>query len=311
MSRAKIVVVGSTNMDFFTYTDHIPALGETVIGNRYLMVMGGKGANQAVGAARLGAESNLVGRVGNDLFGQNMLNTLVKHGVSCEYVKIDHQEGSGVALVIVQKEGDNIIVVVPGANMHIDPGDVSEASDLIKDADVLMLQLEIPVDVVEKAIDIALDSETICILNPAPARNLPNTILQKVHLLTPNQSEARTLTGMETDSLRGAQAAGEALLNKGVETVVITLGSQGALIVGPENTKHMPGISVNAIDTTGAGDAFMAGLGVALAEGKAIDEAVSFANIVGALTTTKHGAMPALPTRDVVEMLFNARSTGF
>jgi ribokinase len=310
MSNAKIAVVGSANMDFFAFTDQIPEIGETVIGEEYIMEMGGKGANQAVGASRLCAKSSMVGRVGNDLFGQKMLDTLTNHGVSCQHMKVDPQVGSGVALVIVHKKVDNIVVVVPGANMQVHPSDVTEASEAIIEADVLLLQLEVPLEVVERAIDIALDHETLCILNPAPARPLPDSILRKVQLLTPNQSEAKALTGIQADSLEGAEAAGRALLDNGVKSVILTLGSQGAMIVRPEKTEHVPGISVDTIDTTGAGDAFMAGLGVGLAEGKSLDEAVDFANIVGALTTTKAGAMPALPTRDEVETLYQSLDSG-
>jgi len=301
MSRAKIIVVGSCNMDIYTWTDHLPEPGETVFGERYWMVMGGKGANQAVGTRLLGAEVTMVGRVGNDLFGQQMLETLDAYGVAPDYIRVDPEAGSGVALVFVDRRGENMIAVISGANMRLSPADVDAAADRLRAADVLLMQLEVPLEANERAMDIALEGGTLCILNPAPARRLPDRILRKVHLLTPNQNEARVLTGLPADTLEGARAAGLALLDRGVQTVVVTLGAQGALIVRPGETVHMEGIPVDTLDTSGAGDAFMAGLAVALGEGRSLQEATRFGNIVGALSTKKPGAMPSLPTRAEVE----------
>jgi ribokinase len=301
MTNVKVAVVGSSNMDIFCYTDQLPEPGETVIGDRYWMVMGGKGANQAVGARRLGAEATLVGRVGDDLFGQRLLDTLNTYDVACDNMLVDKEAGSGVALITVDRQAENNIVVVPGVNMRIAPLDVEAAADRLRDADVLLMQLEIPLDAIERAIDIARQGDTLCILNPAPARHLPDRILEKVHILTPNQSEAKLLSGVPADTPEGAEAAGQALLDKGVQTVIITLGALGALIVQGDQSHYVEGVGVDAQDTTGAGDAFMAGLSVALAEGKTLKVATRFANIVGALSTTKPGAMPSLPNRDEVE----------
>jgi ribokinase len=303
MSNARIVVVGSCNMDLYSWTDHLPEPGETVLGNRFWTGMGGKGANQAVGARMLGAHVTMVGRVGDDLFGRQMRETLSGHGVACDCLHVDTEAGSGAALVIVDRQAENIIVVTPGANMRIAPGDVEAAAGRIRTADVLLMQLEIPLDAIERAIDIAREADTKCILNPAPARPLPDRILAKVHLLTPNQNEAKVLTGVAADSLEGAAAAGTALLNRGVQTVIVTLGAQGALVVRPDGAQHIPGACVQALDTSGAGDAFMGGLAVALAEGKTLQEATRFANLVGALSTTKRGAMPSMPSRSEVETL--------
>ncbi len=301
MSNARIVVVGSSNMDVYSWTDRLPEPGETVMGNRFWIGMGGKGANQAVGACLLGAHVTMVGRVGDDLFGRQMRETLSSHGVACDCLHVDMEADSGTALVLVDRQAENIIVVTPGANMRIGPDDVEAATDRIRAADVLLTQLEIPLDAIERAVDIARDVDTRCILNPAPARPLPDRILAKVHLLTPNQNEARVLTSIATDSLEGAAAAGKALLSRGVQTVIVTLGAQGALVVKPDGTQHLPGTCVQALDTSGAGDAFTAGLAVALAEGEALEEATRFANLVGALSTTKRGAMPSMPKRSEVE----------
>jgi ribokinase len=301
MSSVKVVVVGSSNMDIFCYTDHLPEPGETLIGDRCWMALGGKGANQAVAARLLGAKVIMVGRVGDDLFGRRILDNLGSHDVVCDHIRVEKETGSGVAVILVDKQAENSLVVGPGANMRIAPADVEAAARELRAADVLLMQLEIPLDAIQRAVDIAHEGDALCVLNPAPACPLPDRILEKVHLLTPNQSEAKVLTDIAAHTLEGAEAAGRALLNKGVRTVIITLGAGGALIVRPGETTHVGGVSVDAVDTTGAGDAFTAGLAVALAEGKTLEQATRFANLAGALSTTKPGAMPSLPTRDEVE----------
>jgi len=302
MPNPKIAVVGSCNMDIYSWTEHLPEPGETVVGDRYKMVMGGKGANQAVAACRLGAEVTLVGRVGDDLFGTRMLETLASYGVSCEHVRVDPGAGSGVALVVVDRKPENVIVVIPGTNMCVDPADVDAAAVKIRAADVLMMQLEIPLETIDHALDVARWGKTFCILNPAPARTVPDRILQKAHLVTPNQNEARVLTGIAADTLEGAQAAGLRLLEMGAASVIITLGAQGALLVCPGQVRHLEGIHVqDSLDTSGAGDAFMGGLGYGLATGKPVEESIRFANVVAALSTRRPGALPAMPCRDEVE----------
>jgi ribokinase len=306
MSNASVVVVGSSNMDVFCYTDRLPEPGETLIGERYRMALGGKGANQAVAARLLGAEVTLVGRVGDDLFGQRMLDNFRSYGMTQDHIQVDAEAGSGVAVILVDKQAENILVVVPGANMRIAPADVGAAAGVIRAADALVMQLEIPPDAIQRAVDIAHEGDTLCVLNPAPARPLPDAILEKVDLLTPNQIEAKMLTGIPAHTLEGAVAAGRALLDKGVQSVIITLGARGALIVRPGETTLVEGVSVDAVDTTGAGDAFTAGLAVGLAEGKTLEQATRFANLAGALSATKPGAMPSLPTRDEVEAFARA-----
>jgi ribokinase len=235
------------------------------------------------------------------MFGQEMLQTLTDHGVNCEFIQVDEEAGSGVALVMVDDQGENIISVIPGTNMRITPVVVEAATGQIRAADVVMMQLEIPLDAIEKTIDLARANDTLSILNPAPACPLPDSILNKVDLLTPNQTEAKFLTGISADTVDGAEAAARALLDKGVKTVIITLGANGALIVQPDSTTHIESFKVDAFDTSGAGDAFMGGLGVALSEDKELEEAVQFANIVGALSATRGGAMPSMPTRIEVD----------
>lgn len=302
MPHSIIAVVGSCNMDIYSWTNRLPEPGETVIGERYWIGMGGKGANQAVAACRLGAEVSMVSRVGDDMFGRQMIETLQGYGVDCATIFVDQKAGSGVALVVVDKVPENVIVVIPGANMCIAPGDVDAATARIQSADVLMLQLEIPLDTIEQALDIARAAGTYCILNPAPARSLPESILRKAQLLTPNQNEAKILTSVPADTLEGAEAAGRAMLEMGAQAVIITLGPGGALLVRPGECAHIEGIPIaDAVDTTGAGDAFMGGLAVAIAEGKTLTEAICFANTTAALSTRRPGAMPSMPTRPEVE----------
>jgi ribokinase len=307
MAKPKIVDLGSCNMDIYSWTDHLAEPGETILGERYWMGMGGKGANQAVAASRLGAEVTMIGRVGDDLFGKQMLETLGSYGVECEHITMEAGVNSGVALVTVDKKPENVIVVVPGTNMRISPADVDAAASKIKSASILMMQLEIPLDAIERAVDIACEGDTICILNPAPARPLPERLIKKVHIMTPNQNEVKVLTGVPADTIDGAREAGKALLKMGAKQVVVTLGARGALIVTHSGSIHVEGnVVADCLDTTGAGDAFMGGLAVGLAQGKTLEEAVRFANIIGALSTRKPGAMPAMPTLQEVEAFSQA-----
>ncbi len=301
MAKTKIAVVGSCNMDIYSWTDHLPEPGETVIGDRYWMVMGGKGANQAVAACLQGAEVSMISRVGDDLFGTRMLETLASYGVDSTYVRVDPGAGSGVALVVVDKQAENVIVVIPGTNMCITPEDVDAAADRIRAADIVLAQLEIPLPAITRAFDIAHQGNTRCILNPAPARPLPEELYAKIDLITPNQNEAKVLTGIPADSLEGAEAAGRALLARGVPVAVITLGQQGALLVTPEGTQHLEGQHMpDSLDTTGAGDAFLGGLAVSAARGRALPDAIRFANVVAALSTRRRGAMPSMPGQEEV-----------
>jgi ribokinase len=297
MPNARIVVVGSTNMDIVAKARQVPRGGETVIGDRFWMVMGGKGANQAVAARRLGAQTTFVGRVGKDIFGDQLLDTLRSFDIQCDHVQVDDQTSSGVALIMVDEDAENSIIVVPGANMQIHPSDIDLVSETLHQADILLLQLEIPLESVERAIDIAHQGDTLCVLNPAPARPIPDRLLEKVHIFTPNQHEATFFSGLDSDTAEEAYAAGRALQDKGIEKVIITLGKQGAQVFDGDESYFIPGTRVEAVDTTGAGDAFMGGLGVALGEGLPLNKATRFASAVAALSVTKAGATSSMPTR--------------
>mgnify|MGYP000133981287 CR=1 FL=1 len=297
---AKVTVAGSSNTDMVVRVPHLPLPGETVLGEQFIMAAGGKGANQAVAAARLGAEVTFVARVGRDVFGAEALAGFRREGVHTQYIHTDARASSGVALILVDHAGENCIAVAPGANALLSPADVQEAREAIAASDVLLLQLEIPLETVVAAAQIANQAGVRVILNPAPAPSspLPRNLLACLDILTPNENEASLLTGISDP-----EKAAHLLLEQGVKTVVMTLGARGALIVSRDGRELVPGFPVEAVDTTAAGDAFNGGLAVALARGKPLAEAVRFANACGALATMRLGAQPSLPTLQEVEQL--------
>jgi ribokinase len=296
---AKIVVVGSSNTDMVVRVPHLPAQGETVLGSSFLMAAGGKGANQAVAATRLGAQVTLIARVGQDVFGEAALLGLEREGINTRHIFVDPEMASGVALITVDDTGENSIAVAPGANGRLSLLDVQRAQAAILNADVLLLQLEVPLETVQVAAELARQAGVFVILNPAPAPEslLPPALLACVDVLTPNESEASVLTGAP-DSL---DRAARRLLETGVEALVITLGARGALIVTQQGQQIVSGFPVKAVDTTAAGDAFNGGLAAALAVRRPLAEAVRFANACGALAATRLGAQPSLPTAEEVE----------
>ncbi len=308
---AKIVVVGSSNTDMVVKTPHIPAPGETVLGGEFVMAAGGKGANQAVAAARLDAQVTLVARLGKDVFGERALAGFRQEGIVTDHVAVDPEAASGVALIFVDADGENSIAVAPGANARLSPEDVQRAKGAIEAADVLLLQLEIPLETVQRAAEMAHRAGVRVILNPAPApaEPLPAELLAHVHVLTPNEGEAGLLAGVPVTGPQNGEAAARRLIGQGVGVVIVTLGAQGALVVTPDLRQLVPGFSVDAVDTTAAGDAFNGGLAVALAEGKPLAEAVRFANGCGALATTRLGAQPSLPMAGEVAAFIAERSS--
>lgn len=300
--KAKIVVVGSSNIDMVVKTERIPRAGETVLGGEFVMVPGGKGANQAVCAAKLGADVRLVARIGNDVFGEMSLANFHKAGVDTTFVVKDNQHASGVALIAVDRNGENAIVVAPGANTALSPEDVSQAEEAIAAADAVVLQLEIPQETVVRAVELARSHGVKVVLNPAPIRQFPNQILQYVDVLTPNQHEAASLIGAEGEGNNlDAQEAAKALLEMGVAAVVITLGADGAYVATHERAERVDAVKVQAVDTTAAGDAFTASLACALAEKKDLFEAARFAAKVAGISVTRMGAQSSMPARHEVD----------
>jgi ribokinase len=301
MGSPKIVVVGSSNTDMVVKTERIPAPGETVTGGKFFMPAGGKGANQAVAAARLGAEVTLVAKVGDDMFGQRAIENFRSEGILTDHVFADSSNHTGVALIIVDDHGENLIAVAPGANFAITAHEVEKAADRIRAADVLLLQLEIPMDTVECAAKIAADAGVPVILDPAPAAPLADSLLKNVSYLTPNESEAERLSETVVQDEATARQAADKLLGAGAQCVILTMGTKGALVAGPGQTFVVPSYEVHAVDSTAAGDAFNGGLAVALARHLPIDEAVRRASLVGALSVTRVGAQPSLPTEAEVQ----------
>lgn len=296
-----IVVVGSFNIDLMSRAPKIPVAGETVLGGPFKLGPGGKGSNQAIAAIRLGAKVQVIMRLGTDIFGDQALEYLKKEGIGTNYLVKDSKNHTGVALIVVDEKGENMIVVAPGANGALSSEDVNNAKKAIYNSDVLLTQFEIPMQTVKAAIKIARDSGVKTILNPAPGKKINDGLLSQVSILTPNETEASLLTGIKINNKTSAKKAAYKLIGKGVNAVIFTLGQEGALVVTSNEIKHIPGKRTKAIDTTGAGDAFNGGLAFAIAEGRDIIEAVKFANCVAALSVTKIGAASAMPTREEVE----------
>lgn len=302
-----IVVVGSLNMDLVVRTPHMPIPGETVLGRDFQTIPGGKGANQAVGAARLDSLVNMVGRVGADAFGEILRANLQAAGVDTTYVLTDSQAATGVALITLDENGQNSIVVASGANMCLTPSDVHTAFAHVGKPDVVMLQLESPLDCVLEAARQGKNRGATIVLNPAPAQPLPDELLVLVDVLVPNESETALLSGQSIATQEQAENAAQQLLARGVGTVVLTLGSRGALLVSPTTPSiHFPPYQVEVIDTTAAGDAFVAALSVGIANGMPLEGAVLQANAAGALAVTKMGAQPCMPTKKEVDALITA-----
>lgn len=297
----KIVVVGSSNTDMIVKLHHLPKPGETVSGGAFSTAAGGKGANQAVAAARAGAEVSLVARVGDDSFGEQAVAGFVGDGIDVSHVTRHSAEPSGVALIFVDEGGENCIAVAPGANAALTPDDVEAAKEMITGADVLVMQLETPIESVERAAGLAREHGVKVILNPAPARPLSDEILANVSILTPNETEAELLTGIQVSDDAAAEEAAKALVARGVDTVILTLGSRGAYVFESGSGELVPGFEVQAVDTTAAGDVFNGSLAVGLSEGKPLAEAVRFANAAAALSVTKLGAQPSAPSRSEIE----------
>lgn len=299
---AKIVIVGSFNTDLTSYIDRMPRPGETISGNRFVTGPGGKGSNQAVAAARLNADVTFIGRVGKDVFARLAFDIWDNEGINRSFVVEDPDHATGVAPIFVDKQGENIIVVVLGSNLNIQRADIDAAKEVIASADVLVVQLEINHDMVGYALQVARQAGITTILNPAPAAALPAEVVALADYITPNETELETLSGSH-----GANVVENArsLLTTDAQTVIVTMGAQGAQIVRRQHAELIPTFPVNVVDTTGAGDAFNGGLAVALAEGKSLQDAVRFANATAALCVTRPGTAPSMPRRDEVDALYN------
>ncbi|MBO7330957.1 MAG: ribokinase, partial [Alistipes sp.] len=296
------VVIGSSNTDMVVKTSHLPVPGETVLGGDFFMNAGGKGANQAVAAARYGNRVVFVAKTGNDLFGEQVRKSMKEDGIVTDYVFIDEEHPSGVALITIDQKAENCIVVAGGANMYLKPEDIDKAKEEILGGDVVLMQLETPIETVEYAAKMAAEAGVKVILNPAPApaEPLSKELISNLFLITPNRSEASRLTGIEVTDLASAQRAALALYDMGAKNVIVTLGSEGSLVYDGHMMMRVEAIKVEAVDTTAAGDTYNGVLASVIAEGKSLIDAVHEANIAGAISVTRMGAQPAAPTREEI-----------
>lgn len=304
---SRIVVIGSLNMDMAVNTPKIPKLGETVLGSGFITSAGGKGANQAVAAVKLGGDVEMIGCVGDDIFGRVLVQNLTASHVKVENVKTITGCPTGTATIVI-KGGDNFIIVSPGANFMLTPAMIEELEEVLKSSQMLVLQMEIPMDTIEKAIEIAKKHGVKVLLNPAPARKLSNELLSSVDILTPNENECEMITGLHIKNIEDAKQAVLYLNRKGVQQVIVTLGGNGVVYNDGESVMHKDVPNVKVVDTTAAGDSFTGAVAVALSQGKNIDSAVEFGNIVGTLTVMKSGAQASIPTLEDVYKFMENRS---
>ncbi len=300
MKTNKIVVLGSCNTDMVVKSSRLPVPGETILGGTFMMNPGGKGANQAVAAARLGGNVTFVTKTGNDLFGRQSIELYNDENINTEFISSDPDLPSGVALITVDGEGENCIVVASGANGSLSPADVKDAEKEIASADILLMQLEVPIETVEYAAKMAKKNGVKVILNPAPAQSLSNDLLSNIHMIIPNETEAEIISGIKVTDVESAKKAADMICSKGVDIVVITMGSAGALIKEGNQYHQIPALRVKAVDTTAAGDTFCGAISVALSEGKSLVDAIKFANQCSAITVTRMGAQASIPYRKEV-----------
>lgn len=302
MAKPAVLVVGSSNTDMIIQVERLPRPGETVLGRNFATVCGGKGANQAVGAACAGGNVTFVARVGNDPFGKMAVEALTNHGIDTRYVVRDRTSPSGAAMIVVAKNGQNTIAVAPGANANLSAADVKRSKDAFRDASVVLLQLETPLRTVEAAARLAAAAGARIILNPAPARSLPASLLKGVYLLTPNEVEAQLLTGVTVNSAATVAKAANKLDSRGVQNAIITMGARGVFVAEAGGERRLiAGHKVKAVDSTGAGDVFNGALAVAIGEGRPLMEAAVFANAAAAISVTRPGAQASAPTRKEIE----------
>ena len=307
MPQPKIVVVGSSNTDMVIASAALPRPGETLLGGEFMLAAGGKGANQAVAAARAGGRVTFVACVGDDLFGKAALAGFARERIDTRFVRVVKGGASGVALILVDSRGENLISVAPGANAKLTPKDVDRAASAIRGADCLLAQLEVPVETVKRALQIARKAGVLTILNPAPARKLPKDLLRLVDVLTPNRTEIAGVLGRKTADARQAAAA---LRKLGVQCVILTRGSQGALLMADAVTP-VPAFRVKPVDAVAAGDVFSGAFAVARTEGKPLVDSVRFACAAAAISVTRKGAQPSVPNRREIDAFLAGRTQEF
>ena len=297
----EIVVVGSINIDLVIQVSRFPLPGETISGSDLKLIPGGKGANQAVACARQKIPTGMIGKVGDDVFGVDLLDSLQENQVETQGVKVEKNTSTGCALIPVAADGENSIILSPGANGMIRPEDIKAAVGLIKEAKIILLQLEIPLDTVLAAALTARNLGLKVILNPAPAADIPDELLRTADYLIPNQTELEMISGKSVQDLPSTQRAAASLMEKGVKNLIVTLGEEGALLINQDHDLLIPGYPVQAVDTTAAGDSFIGGFAASLIKNKTLPDAVDLANLCGALAATRPGAQPSIPSLEELE----------
>lgn len=311
MNKDGVLVVGSANMDLVITADRFPKPGETIFGKQFQMFPGGKGANQAVGCAKLGCRTYFTGKFGNDDFKARLNQSMEKDGVNLQHIFTDDKESTGIALITVDDTGQNEIVVISGSNMKLSQGDIESKSELFSSVKIVLAQLEIPLHTVSKAAELAKMNGCLFILNPAPAQKLPGELLGIIDYLTPNETELEILSGLKVTDEESAINAARSLLNKGVKNVIVTLGSKGSLLVTESFYKMFEAVKVNPLDTTAAGDSFNGAFAYSLNAGNGIEESIAFANRAAAVSVTRMGAQASMPfINEVDELVANNSMQG-
>lgn len=303
MTQRKIIIIGSSNTDMVIKSERIPQPGETILGGTFYMNPGGKGANQAVAASRLGGEVAFITKTGNDLFGKQSIELYTHELIDTSYINSDKKTPSGVAIIMVDSKGENCITVASGANSNLSVKDIDRAKKAVEKAELILMQMEIPIETIDYAVKLADRNKVKVILNPAPARALSDDILRRLYIITPNKTEAEMISGVKVTGWKSAKKAADIISEKGVNTVIITLGSLGVLIKENGVYHNIPANLVTAVDTTAAGDVFNGALCVALSEGKTIVDAVRFANKAAAISVTRMGAQSSIPYRKEVDAI--------
>ena len=302
MNKEGVLVVGSANMDMVVSVDRFPFPGETIFGKKYHTYPGGKGANQAVACAKLGVKTYFIGKFGDDDFCETLTNSMRNVGVNLNNIFIDKVENTGTALITIDKDGQNKIIVISGSNMKLSLSDIQSRRMLFANIKIVLTQLEIPLDTVLITAELSKKEGAIFILNPAPAQQLPDELLRRIDFLTPNEIELEQISGIKVVDEESAGKAALDLINRGVRNVIVTLGSNGALLVNKNEIKKFPAIKVQAVDTTGAGDSFNGGFAFSLAKGNDLEKSIEFANKVASISVTRMGAQSSMPFFNEVEL---------
>jgi ribokinase len=303
MENQGVLVIGSANMDLVVTTNRFPVPGETVFGNRFQMFPGGKGANQAVSSAKLGGKTTFIGKLGDDQFCRELIETMRKDGVNLEHIFIDSKENTGVAFIIVSSDGQNEIVVISGSNMKLTPEEIRSRELLFRDNGIVLCQLEIPLETVMESAYLAKKNNCLFILNPAPARELPDELITLTDYITPNEIELEFISGIKVHDEKSIIDAALSLIKKGLKNIIVTMGSKGALLINDEEKTHFPARKVDVVDTTAAGDAFNGAIAYSLSHGSSIHHAIKFANIVAAISVTRLGAQSSMPVIEEIKKM--------